>query len=99
MAKFTAEANNDNEENETPILQQQLFSYLVLLLKKMVFKMRQKLVLTQIYYYRTSFQDVKLAKGAVRGEHCQTEREQKNPITLKWKGVDLGLDTNIKKYS
>jgi len=73
--------------------------------------MRQKLVLTQIYYYGTSFQAVRWAKGEAE-EHHQTERKKKKkkkeqtplppppqPTTLKRKGIVVGLYTNIKIYS
>lgn len=64
------------------------------------------MVLTQIDYYGTSFQDVRLAKGAGGGEHHQIETKKKwrtqnlpQPTTLKRKVIVLGLYTNIKKYS
>lgn len=58
------------------------------------------MVLTQIYYYGTSFQDVRLAKVAGRGEHHQIERKKKKttkslpqPTTLKRKVIVAGLYT------
>lgn len=59
------------------------------------------MLLTQIDYYGTSFQDVRLAKGAGGGEHHQIERKKdKEPKTShNPQVIVLGLYTNIKKYS